>query len=102
MSDRLEIVPLTKPPCGRCSCRVPEHHEPALVLAASRDSFPSVIVLSSEDTEVMIGASASDSTWSGELACNLGGLLSSGPEQIPYLPARRICLSPTPARPCVS
>lgn len=60
MSDRLEIVPLTKPPCA--TVRVPGSKSitnRALVLAAlARDSFPGDLwgVLRSEDTEVMIEA----------------------------------------------
>ncbi|MGH7170087.1 MAG: 3-phosphoshikimate 1-carboxyvinyltransferase [Gemmataceae bacterium] len=60
MSDRLEIVPLTKPPCA--TVRVPGSKSitnRALVLAAlAGDSFPGDLrgVLRSEDTEVMIEA----------------------------------------------
>jgi len=60
MSDRLEIVPLTKPP--RATVRVPGSKSitnRALVLAAlAGDSFPGDLwgVLRSEDTEVMIEA----------------------------------------------
>jgi 3-phosphoshikimate 1-carboxyvinyltransferase len=60
MSDRLEIVPLTKPP--QATVRVPGSKSitnRALVLAAlAGDSFPGELwgVLRSEDTEVMIEA----------------------------------------------
>jgi 3-phosphoshikimate 1-carboxyvinyltransferase len=60
MNDRLEIVPLTKPPCA--TVRVPGSKSitnRALVLAAlAGDRFPGDLwgVLRSEDTEVMIEA----------------------------------------------
>src|SRR6185437_8054667 len=60
MNDRLEIVPLTKPPCA--TVHVPGSKSitnRALVLAAlASDSFPGDLwgVLRSEDTEVMITA----------------------------------------------